>query len=549
MTDLPELPDDFDEVSAAAQLIPGPPPSLLGHIDLGESDPASDPSWTSGDEPWMSMDDATDSAMLAEVDLDDDLRNIHFKVVPSLREFYLSDQFMSFAVGPFGSTKTTHGLMKIFHHAGRIKAGKDGIRRSKAVWIRNTKQQLLDTSIPEFLDWLPAGVVGEYHKTNYTYLLRYNDVECKILFRSLDKPTDVSRLLSLQASFFIFEEFREINEEVFETACGRVGRYPNKKNNGVGCVNDDGTMAKRVWGMSNPPDVDSFWERRLTKLEDNMHVTIQPSGLSPDADWRQYLDHDYYTNLAKGKSQRWIDVYINAQFGESLSGKPVYASFSRTTHVHGQELVPAQNANGMLIVGVDTGLNPACVVGEMTPIGRLQIYDATWREDMPANIFARDVLKPLLVSRHPGRLLNRQFLILVDPAGNQRSQSDASTAFDAYRAEGFDGNVKAAASNLLNPRLMASERFINSLDRQGNPALRICPVHAQPLVEAMAGKYRYKVNTLGIKDDVPEKNHPYSDLADAFQYVCMFADAGNVLAKPTQDMALPVMVADPGGWT
>ena len=549
-------------------LPPAPAPrvstGLLDHIPM-PSDPNRHPmahaaasfdpegfldGWNDDDEPWMDPSDEWDeSPDVKELNLDDDPNFIKFTVVPSLRDFFLSEKFQSFIIGPYGSTKTTHGMFKILFHASRVKACKDGIRRSKAVWIRNTKQQLVDTSIEEFKQWLPDGLVGDYHKTHYTYVLRYNDVECKVLFRSLDKPSDVSRLLSLQASFFVFEEFREIHQDVYESACGRVGRFPNKKHNGVGCAYDDGTLAKRVWGMSNPPDMDSFWEGLLTDPADNMHVTIQPSGLSPDADWVQYLDHDYYTNLAKKKSQRWIDVYIHAKFGETLSGKPVYPGFSRDLHVHGTEMQVPRDSNNTLLIGVDTGLNPAAVIGEVTPGGRLHVYDATWRADMPANIFARDVLKPLLASRHGWRLAQRNFIIFVDPAGNQRSQSDASTAFDAYRAAGFDGNVKAAATNLLNPRLMASERFISSIDRNGKACLRVCPVHAAPLVSALGGKYRYKVNTLGDKADLPDKNHPHSDLADAFQYICLFADGGNVLARPTQDAALPVRVANAAGWT
>ena len=71
--------------------------------------------------------------------------------------------------------------------------------------------------------------------------------------------------------------------------------------------------------------MDTFWETLLTDPPENVHVTIQPSGLSPEADWTQFLPDDYYDNLAQGKTEDWIDVYINAQFGKSLSGQPVFA--------------------------------------------------------------------------------------------------------------------------------------------------------------------------------------------------------------------------------
>jgi hypothetical protein len=43
---------------------------------------------------------------------------------------------------------------------------------------------------------------------------------------------------------------------------------------------------------------------------------------------------------------------------------------------------------------------------------------------------------------------------------------------------------------------------------------------------ALRSKYRYKINTKGEKDESPEKSHPWSDLADSLQYVCLHADNG-----------------------
>ncbi len=47
-----------------------------------------------------------------------------------------------------------------------------------------------------------------------------------------------------------------------------------------------------------------------------------------------------------------------------------------------------------------------------------------------------------------------------------------------------------------------------------------CPV----LVQALGSKYRYKKLKTGELDLKPEKNHPWSDLADALQYACLGAN-------------------------
>ena len=45
------------------------------------------------------------------------IHEIDFEVIASLDDFFYSEKFISLAVGPVGSTKTTAGIMKILHHA------------------------------------------------------------------------------------------------------------------------------------------------------------------------------------------------------------------------------------------------------------------------------------------------------------------------------------------------------------------------------------------------------------------------------------------------
>ena len=110
---------------------------------------------------------------------------INFEVIKSLDDFFYSDKFISLAVGPVGSTKTTAGIMKILHHAAVMAPCKDGIRRSRAIWVRNTREQLRDTSIPDFMKWIPMDVMGSFLKTEYKFVIEVGDIECEVLFLSL----------------------------------------------------------------------------------------------------------------------------------------------------------------------------------------------------------------------------------------------------------------------------------------------------------------------------------------------------------------------------
>ena len=312
--------------------------------------------------------------------------------------------------------------------------------------------------------------------------------------------------------------------------------------NGVGCKSDDGVPNAHLWGMTNPPDQDTFWEDLLSEPPDNCHVSIQPSGLAPEADWTQFLPDDYYDNLAKGKTGDWIDVYIHAKFGKSLAGQPVFKAFDRPNHTAKESITPMFSESPILI-GIDAGLTPAAVIGQIIYDGRLVIYDSIISEDMGALRFVREKLKPLLANKFPGR----SSLVIIDPAAFQRAQTDERTVADIYRAEGF--SIKAAKTNSVAARLAAVEKYMTRVV-DGKYGLMIDHEAANSLVQALAGKYRYKINNKGVKDEKPEKSHPWSDVADAFQYLCLHADGGEVFGTiATQGKRRQVQKVSSGGWT
>ena len=449
--------------------------------------------------------------------------NLTYTPPASVRAFLQSEAFVSLIVGPVGSTKTTAGIMKIAYHAKQMAKCRDGVRRSRAIWVRNTKEQLRDTSIPDVLRWFPDGQAGTYMKTEYKFMLRFDDVECEILFRGLDDSDDVRRLLSLQASFGILDEFREINPDIFNALQGRLGRYPSKLDNQVGCVTDEGKSNAHIWGMTNPPDMDTFWEQYLSSPPENAECYFQPSGLSPEADWLEFLPDGYYDNLAQGKTEDWVDVYIHAKFGKSLSGQPVFRSFSRDTHVAKEAIKPVSTTSP-LIIGIDAGLTPAAVIGQVLYDGRVVIYDSVISDGMGALRFVREKIKPLLANKFSGF----RATIIIDPAAFQRAQTDERTVADIYKAEGFP--VKAAKTNAITARIAAVDKYLTrTVD--GKSGILFCPEGAKEIVQALAGRYRYKINSKGDRDESPEKNHPWSDVADALEYLCLHADGGETFGS------------------
>jgi len=436
----------------------------------------------------------------------------------SVVPFLTSTKFANFIVGPVGSTKTTAALIKLSYEAKKVKACPDGIRRSRAAVIRNTRQMLWDTTIPDFIKWYPDGEAGILERTNSKFVMKFDDVECEVLFRGLDDANDVRRLLSLQLTFGVMDEFREINPDIYNALTGRLGRYPDKTMNGVGACDDEGNQVHKVWGATNPPDMDTFWETMLNEPPQNMHVTIQPSGMAQEADWVQYLPDGYYENLCEGKSEDWIDVYVHGKFGKSLSGQPVFRAFDRDTHVAKQTLNHIKLQTHPLIIGMDFGLTPACSINQVDAQGRLLTFADLVSDGMGTLRFCREKLKPLLANRFPGM----NVLIIGDPAGQQRAQTDERSVFDILKQEGF--RVIPAKSNSVVARINAVDKMLTRVV-DGKPAHLIDP-SCTHLIAALRGGYRYKIKNNGETDDKPEKNS-HSHIADAHQYACLHAD-GNV---------------------
>ena len=437
---------------------------------------------------------------------------------PSLVNYFLSDKFVNLVVGPVGSTKTTASILKILREAKRVAPCRDGVRRSRAVWIRQTREQLKDTSIPDFLKWFPDGAAGTYMKTDGKFIIRLDDVECEVLFRGLDDSNDVRRLLSLQASFAIADEFRELNMDIFNAMQGRLGRYPDKSMNGVGCCDENGTPLQKFWGASNPPDFDTPWEKYLNNPPENAAVFFQPSGLSPEADWRQYLPDDYYENLCHGKHQDWIDVYVHGKFGRSLSGRPVHPSFDHTYHVAKGPLTPHRHPEKPLLLGFDFGLNPSCVICQMDMMGRFLVFEAITSEGTGLVQFINQKLRPVLNTRFVGY----RAVIIGDPAGQQRAQTDERSCFEILRQEGFQ--VVAAPTNSIVARIAALDKLLARQVDKG-PGFLIDP-RCTFLINALRGNYRYKLKTRTEEfDSKPEKNEA-SHIAEALQYAALYADSG-----------------------
>lgn len=450
------------------------------------------------------------------------------------RRFMMSDAKMRVLMGPVGSGKSTTCCFEIIRRASMQAPDPQGVRKTRAVVVRETARQLQDTTIKTFLDWFPPGMCGQFMKTTKTYLFKVGDVECEIMFRALDDPDDVANLNSLEVTFAWFNECRDIHPDIVDAMSKRIGRYPSAK--------DGGPTWHGVWGDTNPPTIDSWWYYQMEKLDpkdgvspnnNGWDVFKQPSGRSPFAENIENLPEGYYDT--QGRSEEYIRVYIDGEYGLSNAGTPVYKYFRPDYHMAKEQLRPMLNGVRPIVVGMDLGLTPAAVIGQQDPRGRVLVFDECVSFDMGIKRFLRAMLKPLLYERFSSAPVT----IVVDPSGVQRAQTDERSAVDIIKAEGF--KVIPAKTNKILARVNAVDDYLmRQVD--GDPAFLVDP-KCTHLKAAMMGGYRYK--TRGGGDEIEKNAH--SHIAEALQYFMLHISHlsdGSYLPQRREVKHMPSL-----GWT
>lgn len=448
------------------------------------------------------------------------------------KAFMQSDAQMRTLMGPVGSGKSVTCSFEIVRRATMQEPNEQGIRKTRAAVVRETARQLQDTTIKTFLDWFPPGVCGTYMRTTKTYFFKVGDVECEVMFRALDDADDVANLNSLELTFTWFNECKDIHPEIVDAMSKRIGRFPSKK--------DGGPTWHGMWGDTNPPTMDTWWFYQMEHLDpkdgvspnDNgWDVFKQPSGRSTDAENIENLPENYYDT--QGRSDEYIRTFIDGEYGLSLSGQPIYKYFRPDYHMAHEALRPIVNGVRPIVIGMDLGLTPAAVIGQQDPRGRVLILGEAVSFDMGIQRFTRTILKPLIIEKWSGAPI----IVVTDPAGIQRAQTDERSAVDIIKAEGL--RVFPAKTNNVSARVSAVDDFLmRQVD--GDSAFLVDP-GCSNLKAAMMGGYRYHP-----KNGTIDKNK-HSHVAEALQYLMMHINTAGEGALLTQRREIKQVAS--AGWT
>lgn len=446
------------------------------------------------------------------------LRPVSYVASKTMTQFHDSDAFVRCIMGPIGSGKSVASIMEMMIKSCEQAPAEDSVRRTRWAVIRNTYRELADTTMQSFFDWFPKET-GFWRAMDmkFTFLQTLPDgtsIEAEFLFRALDKPDDIKKLLSLELTGGWVNEAREAPKAVIDMLIGRLGRYPNKRDGGptwFGLIMD-----------TNNPDSD-HWMYKLFEEDkpENHAVFHQPSGTSPEAENLENLPDGYYINMQSGKDQEWINVYVHGLYGFVQNGKPIYPEYHDDVHHTDEPLII--NKDLTVYVGIDFGLTPAALFCQKNAAGRWLIFDELCTFDMGAMSFGR-LLKEKVLRDYQG--FDIEFY--GDPAGEGRAQSDETTPFQMLAANGI--NAWPAYTNDYTIRRESIAAALMRMDFTGKPGLVIGP-KAKLFRKGMAGGYKYKRMQVSGEDkfqDKPDKGR-YSHVCEAGQYAFLGAGEGNAL--------------------
>ena len=492
-----------------------------------------------------------------------------FRPPETLRKFMLDNSFVRGVMGPIGSGKSSACAVELCRRSVEMPPFRDGVRRSRWAVIRNTYRELQDTTVKTWLEWFPEDKCGPFNKQDMAHRATFGQgIESEVLFRALDKPDDIKKLLSLELTGAWLNEAREIPLQVLEMLEGRVDRYPRKID------------VPKYWAGiimdTNPPDDDHWWYRlaeeltpelralrrkrwrnwfealeelyrvlgvsgggevtsaeeakeKFDQLSGKYRFFRQPSGLSADAENVENLGKNYYTRISIGKAPEWVNVYVHGNYGIVMDGKPVFPEYNDSIHYN--ELLTKPLRGVRILRGWDFGRTPAITLSQLSARGQWLVFDEVVSKDMGIDAFG-DYVKKYCGENYTGY----EFVDYCDPSGFFKGDKDDRTCAQILMGKGID-----VEGGIQTPRIRiecVSKALRGLVD--GKPEFQLGP-KCRTLRKGFMGGYCYRrMQVSGERyTDQPDKNE-YSHAMDSLQYV------GTMLYR--SDLLAPEPKVDDGEW-
>lgn len=429
-------------------------------------------------------------------------------------------------MGPVGSGKTSCLMMKNIQLASMQPRSKlDGVRYTKALFVRETFRQLYSTTIPSWHAWMPKDA-GEWkgggnEAASHHLRFRIADgsiVDLIVMFEALGEQNVEALFRGKEFNLLNLNEGDTLVPDVLSQGIVRVrqGRYPGEKHVAPEeCI-------KQVNVDFNAPDVENYLYQLMEENRpENYGFFRQPGGLDANAEnSKRATRADYEAMEADLIAQGRDDLarrMIHNRYGYTRDGKPVYPEYRDDFHCAGDELMPVK---GLPVrADLDQGLHPAAVLRQTMPDGQVRVLDELYSDAGAAGLCG-DLKRLAGSAKYAGvRVIGGR----CDPSANARDANDAESWVDCVnRLMSWTGTdrVRVAETNDPDKRQAAVRWRLKTNVGGGRPGLLIS-TSCKVLRKGFNSDYRYRrkrVSGAAQYEEVPEKRFPVSDVHDALQY-------------------------------
>ena len=436
--------------------------------------------------------------------------NKRYIATNTFKSMHSNNDFIRLVMGAYGSGKSSGMCAEIVLRACTMPTCFDNIRRSKWVIVRNTSGELETTTLQTWLHWFgDLGTVVSHKKPVLSVKHVFNDgkgrVELELLFLALDRIDDIKKIKSLEITGAYLNELSELPQAILSHIKSRLGRFPS-----------DMMIDKPYWSGiiadTNPPDADG-WIYKMFEVDRPLgyHIFKQPAALfedesgkyitNKDADNIDHLPTNYYVDMARGETKEFVRVYCMGEYGTVILGRKVYENYNDDLHTISN--IESEH-NEQLLLGWDFGLTPACIIAQRCKNGQIKVLKEFCTSYLSVRELAENTVYPYLISYYK----DFDYISVGDPS-DRKSDSTGVSCMQVLDECGI--HTTKALTNDIQRRIDKPALIIS---KEGCPTLR----------KGFLGRYNYKrVRVLNEEKyhDVPDKTHPYSDIQDCIQYVCL----------------------------
>jgi hypothetical protein len=439
-----------------------------------------------------------------------------------------SNDLLRMLIGPFGSGKTTTGLVAEAACAVRSPRCLDGVRRYRLLVTRDSYRQLYKTCIPSWQQWFPPTIGqwsgGQDRPAEHRLQLMddYGPIDFEAQFAAIPEGSVKDWFDGFEPTSIFMNAAPTQPEDVLTYGAGRIGRWPPQRMLPRGVLVD-----KHIAGDANKTDTDHWYYKLCVENRAvDTGVFDMPGGLDPDAENIDNLPggRKYYEDMARLNAHRpwWVNINVHNRWGPSRTGQPVYPGYDDRVHCALADFDADPNLE--LLIGLDAGTavggHPAAVFGQVSAGPKVRLVDELYLGRCGPTRFFDALVAHLLDAPHLRAC--RKIRVWGDPAAFSGADTEGGELTWIEIGEKALGvPIGMPESNELHAfRIPVVEYCLSKMIAPGVPMYQISP-RCRLVRSGFNSGYRYKREEkkgVEVEKPTPEKNDP-SHVHDANQYL------------------------------